>query len=441
MGRGGGRHSNQSVPDTGPAGVVPSSYASQPAQAVQTAPKPPQPKISVVAWCDICRADCNSLEILEQHKNGKRHKKTVKKLEEMQAQQRLMGELPVAVILSPELVPQSNKAPVPVSGPSNVSVTSEIPAPNVVSAGVFEPNKVPAVSVNTPTSVPVTAHLAQNQTVAAEPTAGAVPLEIAAAEAQPTDVSKPGMDGNDKFDRRPGLKRKLTKFGRGGKRLKSFEPVRKPVESPRFCTTCNVMCDTQAVFECHLSGRKHVTRVKRFQRPGLVFGPISVYIPPNQPMASKGPEPVCYGLRREDMPQIEAAALNDLPLVFSGPQQGDQALGAIEAGGAAVVIPPEQGSKLSEDEVIPSAGGEEAVPAAVAAEDVGLDAKGQEALDAFLSEVDTLNVAPEATAAEAVNIPGNGAPVSDDVEEDPEEEPEEPTANEEHEIAVAAEVL
>ncbi|KAK3224897.1 hypothetical protein Dsin_004759 [Dipteronia sinensis] len=35
------------------------------------------------AWCELCRVDCTSLEILEQHKNGKRHKKNLQKIEEL----------------------------------------------------------------------------------------------------------------------------------------------------------------------------------------------------------------------------------------------------------------------------------------------------------------------------------------------------------------------
>ncbi|XWS61991.1 hypothetical protein CRYUN_Cryun07bG0172600 [Craigia yunnanensis] len=33
------------------------------------------------AWCELCRVECTSLEILEQHKNGKRHKKNLQKTE------------------------------------------------------------------------------------------------------------------------------------------------------------------------------------------------------------------------------------------------------------------------------------------------------------------------------------------------------------------------
>nr|POF05567.1 hypothetical protein CFP56_18079 [Quercus suber] len=40
--------------------------------------RPPQ-----AAWCELCRVDCTSVETLEQHKNGKKHKKNLLKLEEL----------------------------------------------------------------------------------------------------------------------------------------------------------------------------------------------------------------------------------------------------------------------------------------------------------------------------------------------------------------------
>ncbi|XP_024992344.1 uncharacterized protein LOC112526316 isoform X3 [Cynara cardunculus var. scolymus] len=43
-----------------------------------------QPKPPCMAWCELCRVDCNTLEILENHKNGKKHKKNLKVQEELQ---------------------------------------------------------------------------------------------------------------------------------------------------------------------------------------------------------------------------------------------------------------------------------------------------------------------------------------------------------------------
>lgn len=39
-------------------------------------------KVVQSAWCELCKVDCNSHEMLNTHKMGKKHKKNMKKLEE-----------------------------------------------------------------------------------------------------------------------------------------------------------------------------------------------------------------------------------------------------------------------------------------------------------------------------------------------------------------------
>lgn len=43
-----------------------------------------EPKPRAMAWCELCRVDCNTLEILENHRNGKKHKKNLKIQEDLQ---------------------------------------------------------------------------------------------------------------------------------------------------------------------------------------------------------------------------------------------------------------------------------------------------------------------------------------------------------------------
>ncbi|KAL5815177.1 hypothetical protein ACOSQ4_025818 [Xanthoceras sorbifolium] len=50
--------------------------------------RPPQ-----AVWCELCRVDCTGLEILEQHKNGKRHKKNSQKIEELRKVVTPMAEI------------------------------------------------------------------------------------------------------------------------------------------------------------------------------------------------------------------------------------------------------------------------------------------------------------------------------------------------------------
>lgn len=42
-----------------------------------------QPKPQFLAWCELCRVDCNTQEVLENHMNGKKHKKNVQIQEEL----------------------------------------------------------------------------------------------------------------------------------------------------------------------------------------------------------------------------------------------------------------------------------------------------------------------------------------------------------------------
>ncbi|KAI3495059.1 hypothetical protein L1887_37190 [Cichorium endivia] len=43
-----------------------------------------EPKPRAMAWCELCRVDCNTLEVLENHRNGKKHKKNLKIQEDLQ---------------------------------------------------------------------------------------------------------------------------------------------------------------------------------------------------------------------------------------------------------------------------------------------------------------------------------------------------------------------
>ncbi|KAI3693887.1 hypothetical protein L1987_76842 [Smallanthus sonchifolius] len=43
-----------------------------------------EPKPQFLAWCELCRVDCNTHEVLENHKNGKKHKKNLEMQEELQ---------------------------------------------------------------------------------------------------------------------------------------------------------------------------------------------------------------------------------------------------------------------------------------------------------------------------------------------------------------------
>ncbi|XP_010919566.2 uncharacterized protein [Elaeis guineensis] len=422
MGRGGNRRFQQSAPDShqpnaAPASVTePSSVAEieqGPGQVPSQADAPaavPAPMLArhsllPIAWCDICRVDCNSLEILEQHKNGKRHKRTVQRVQEIQAQQKLMADLQAKVPVKPEIVLQKaeENKPAEVIEVKKASTSSENIQSAVLPNQTGEVNKASAASENmtaadfsnqvietskasasseklpdaTVTVEQKTEFGMQSNNVdgqserAKEGEAGieAVPLDALHAEAPQMEghTRRPRMDGYDRYERRRGPKRKMMRFGRGGKRLRSFEAVRRkcperPREQPRVCTLCNVTCDTSAVFECHLSGKKHLSRIKRFQGQDTVYGPISVYIPPNQPTtySHQAPEPLFYGLKSHEMLQQEAYGLQGLQVEGYGLQPGNQAKQATEAEGPGLVSQAGQSVERPDTE-IPRDGSLEAV--------------------------------------------------------------------------------
>ncbi|XP_020600027.1 uncharacterized protein LOC110039336 [Phalaenopsis equestris] len=257
-------------------------------QQTEIAPKAPQKSLLPVAWCDICRVDCNSLEILEQHKNGKRHKRTVLRIQEIQAQQKLNStELPSKTAAKPVLF---------IQGEVGNQLTNE------VKNDVLEESTEGFVASENNQQ-----QMGQSVPASDITNTGGFLTDALQDETLPMDglIKKRKISGYDKWS---GSKQKMMRIGRGGKHFKSFDrthnrpferPKDRPRDRPRVCTVCNVMCDTMAVFECHLTGKKHISRIKRFEGHGSVYGPISVYIPPNQPTTypNKGPEPLFYGLQ------------------------------------------------------------------------------------------------------------------------------------------------
>ncbi|XP_066345122.1 uncharacterized protein [Miscanthus floridulus] len=217
------------------------------------------------AWCDICRVGCNSKEILEQHKNGKKHKRTVQRMQDMA---RLQGMTPAIADMGAPSSTSSQLAQV--EGPS----TAVHMVPPLGSTNIGGDHKDLA-----PENVAVQAYQPSD--------------EMKDGGEAPPNAVEARMDVNGNKN---GPKRKLTGVGRGGKKLRVCQaPRQRPErvrEQPLVCTVCNVTCDTRAVFDIHLGGKKHQSRLKRC--PDMLFGPLVVHIPPNQSAAhmTGAPEPI-----------------------------------------------------------------------------------------------------------------------------------------------------
>lgn len=231
-GRGGGRGKHVTPQITRLSAPTATGDAQSVAEG-QAAPSKPLPHM---AWCEICRTDCTTLEVLEQHKNGKRHKRNLKVHEELQNLSRhLMVQDPIISVSQPKaetILPQ--KAEGSTSRPSNENVA---PMPDA-------PEKKTEAKVEKDTAE-----------------------KLETSEALPSQESL----RNNHTGGRGGLKRKM-RGGRGGKWIRAFDGSRRLVEPPKpkqvvplICNLCNVKCESQVVFESHIAGKKHLSNMKRFQ--------------------------------------------------------------------------------------------------------------------------------------------------------------------------------
>ena len=197
-----------------------------PAQ-VPAAPAQPPPR---KAWCEICKVECNTPEILEQHKNGKRHKKNSLVHEELQRLKAMHGQQSGQVPTS-----QLNSA----VKPENIQELEKKPTENITSEVTTDNHK--------------------NETELQKDTG-----ETSKVPAEEPD----GKPGDNISAQGRGSKRKM-RGGRGGKNARTNDGARRPVESPKpkqvpfICELCNVKCESQVVYDSHLAGKKHLSSLKR----------------------------------------------------------------------------------------------------------------------------------------------------------------------------------
>ncbi|KAJ9173386.1 hypothetical protein P3X46_016527 [Hevea brasiliensis] len=213
-----------------------------------------------IAWCELCRVDCTSLEILEQHKNGKRHKKNLLRIEELKN-----AIKPADSIQNhPECINDSKP------------VESQQPP-------IAEDSEEQKSAENLPSKAGNAEYRMENNLQNNTQEKPEVPM----GESSNKQGRKPRTNLFD--NRRRGIKRKM-KGGRGGKRIKTYETHRRVVEPPKpkvvaplICDLCNVKCDTREVLDRHLSGKKHIAKFKRFQGHQAIYGPtgLQALYPPN----------------------------------------------------------------------------------------------------------------------------------------------------------------
>ncbi|CAI8600684.1 unnamed protein product [Vicia faba] len=225
-GVGGGRHFPSH--SSGPAiSDVPGS--SSVSAQVQTAPVQPPPR---GVFCDICKIECNTPEVMELHLKGKKHLKNIRlhdaKLRRGAINAPQSGQIPTS---------QLNSTDQPI-----ITQESEDPIKNISSEITTDSQKVDIISQN---------NVGETSDVPAEESSGA---------------------------RGRGLKRKL----RGGKARKQTRNTDGSQPEPAVaitCELCNVKCDTQRVYQAHITGKKHLKRAYGSQALSGVAGLQALYPP------------------------------------------------------------------------------------------------------------------------------------------------------------------
>ncbi|KAL9228848.1 hypothetical protein vseg_004384 [Gypsophila vaccaria] len=225
-GRGGGRGKHVSS-QTSASAATNAAEVSQSSVQGQVAPSKPPPQM---AWCELCRVDCNTRDILEKHRNGKKHQRNLKVFEELQNLSKHV------TVINPQS--EGAEAP-PVSDVSDKTVLS-----------VAQPSEV------------------------------AVRGDSSGGRGGLKRKMKAGRGG--KWIRGPDGSKKLVE-----------PPQPKPMIHV-LCELCNVKCESQVVYESHLAGKKHLSNLKRYQGHKETFGEaVQALYPtiPNLPAMAVAPQP------------------------------------------------------------------------------------------------------------------------------------------------------
>nr|XP_010939250.1 zinc finger protein 346 [Elaeis guineensis]XP_029124262.1 zinc finger protein 346 [Elaeis guineensis] len=137
------------------------------------------PKVVKSVYCEVCRIDCNSQEVLNSHKLGKKHKRNLQKLQE-------------------SITPKPMNAPVATAGKENAATGKDKVADAQMKRDAFPASK-------------------------------------------------------------QDLETKKRKVLEGG----------APADAVRVCSLCDVVCNSQKVFDLHVAGQKHLAVVKKQQEATL----------------------------------------------------------------------------------------------------------------------------------------------------------------------------
>lgn len=247
------------------------------------------------AWCEVCKVQCTSFEILVQHNSGKRHKKNLQRLEELKdvniSGAEILDKQTRIGVFSPEVTLKSDNL-------LGIEENKQIPNKNLPKETVSSGSRVESEQKNDQADHPY------------------IPIER-----QP-NMPENNPELNRAFNQRHVWKRNMQ-GGHRGKRMKTSDTPRQPpkpkvVAIPLICDLCNVKCDTREVFDRHLSGKKHVSKLKRYEGHQAMYGPqgLQALYPPN---------PVTQTLYARPGLQEALTASQNIPPGFHMPSQAHYA--------------------------------------------------------------------------------------------------------------------
>ncbi|XP_057769658.1 SH3 domain-containing protein C23A1.17 [Salvia miltiorrhiza] len=185
---------------------------------------PKKTKVVQSAWCEVCKVDCNSKGVLDQHKLGRKHLKNLQKL----------------VAATPTISAPIFAAPISaitVNPPTSIAVP---PATIVMSTSLPVPTPAPA-----PAPIPASAS-------ASEPVIGPQENPVITKSKSQKSRKKAAARTED-------LETKRRKVLEGG----------AAANSVRACNICNVVCNSDTVFNYHIAGQKHASMAKKHARAGV----------------------------------------------------------------------------------------------------------------------------------------------------------------------------
>ncbi|XP_027335977.1 uncharacterized protein LOC113849925 [Abrus precatorius] len=264
-----------------PSSVPRKSPLTNPAQIPTASLQVPPCKL----WCEICKAECNTPEMLEQHKNGKRHRKNLLVHEELQRLRAINGQQGESI---------SNSR-------SNLTIQPE------------KVHNAEATADNHKAETEVWNNVGGKSDVQSE-------------ELQEEPGEKAVVLGH-------GFKRKM-RGERGGKYMRSNDGSRKPRELPKprqvtsfICELCNVKCESQVVYNSHLTGKKHLSNFKRVHGHQTLNGEAGIQ--PPQPsdinaLTNSNNFPVQQGIGDPQvlLAQLLMTVLSRVPVLATAPPAG-----------------------------------------------------------------------------------------------------------------------